>query len=74
MGLTAVIGFTGNPLPEQNRLVALTTLRFDAPGGEAVELSQVPAILLSETYHDLRQIAAQGSGFDPDWQEKSEYR
>lgn len=74
LGLTAVIGFTGNPLPEQNRLVALTTLRFDAPGGEAVELSQVPAILLSETYHDLRQIAAQGSGFDPDWQEKSEYR
>jgi len=42
--------------------------------GVSEELSEVPATLLTETYHDLRQVAAPGSGSDPDWQEMSEYR
>lgn len=78
LGLVAVIEFTGNPLPEQNRTVALLNLSFtDAQGNSwersAMLLSKVPAVLLSECYNDLRLIAAEGSGFDSDWQTKSQY-
>lgn len=80
LGMKAVIEFTGNPLPEENRTVALLKLSFEAvrQGGDAHErsempLSDVPAVLLSECYNDVRLIARDGSGFDPDWQKKSEY-
>jgi hypothetical protein len=33
-------------------------------------LSDVPPVLLAETWRDLHDIAAKGSGFDPDWQKK----
>jgi hypothetical protein len=78
LGLTAIVQFTGGPLPEENRKVALINLSF-APSGEShwhrneLALSKVPKILLSECYNDLRLIAAEGTGFDPDWQKKSEY-
>jgi hypothetical protein len=35
-------------------------------------LADVPAVLLSECYNDLQAISAQGSGFDPDWESKTE--
>lgn len=79
LGLQAVIEFTGNPLPEENRTVALLNLSFSGTGGTAspqntsLPLSKVPKVLLSECYHDLRLIAAEGTGFDPEWQKKSEY-
>lgn len=78
LGLVVVIEFTGNPLPEENRTVALLNLRFEsasAGGGERprLALGKVPPVLLSECYNDLRLIAADGTGFDPDWQKKSEY-
>ena len=79
LGLQATLEFTGNPLPEQNRTVALLSLSFASrQSGEAwaqtgLPLSKVPAVLLSECYNDLRLIAADGSGFDPDWKKKSEY-
>ena len=78
LGLVAVIEFTGNPLPEQNRTVALLNLSFAGAQGNSWErsamlLSHVPAVLLSECYNDLRLIATEGSGFDPDWRTKSEY-
>lgn len=72
LGLSADIRFTGNPLPESNRTVALVDLTFYR-GGHSMPLAEVPTILLSECYHDLRSIAAQGTGFDPDWEKKSEY-
>ncbi|BDU20049.1 DUF4132 domain-containing protein [Dyella sp. GSA-30] len=78
LGLTAIVQFTGGPLPEENRKVALVHLSF-VPSGEnhwhrnELALSKVPKILLSECYNDLRLIAAEGTGFDPDWQKKSEY-
>ena len=77
LGLQAQIRFTGNPLPETNRTVALETLSFQQTGAGmghavAVALSQVPAVLLSECHDDLRLIAAEGPGFDPDWQKKCE--
>lgn len=79
LGLLAVIEFTGNPLPEENRTVALLKLSFaSAQGGNAYDradlaLAEVPPVLLSECYNDLRLIAAEGPGFDPEWQKKSEY-
>lgn len=78
LGLLAVIEFTGNPLPEENRTVALLNLSFGNAQGNSCErsnlpLSKVPKVLLSECYNDLRLIAAEGSGYDKDWQKKSEY-
>ncbi|WBQ08121.1 DUF4132 domain-containing protein [Kribbella sp. CA-293567] len=76
LGLTAVVGFSGNQLPERNQPVALTTLSFRQgdPDGPVLSarLSDLPAVLLSEVYHDLRLMAADGTGFDPDWQRKSD--
>jgi len=80
LGLEAVIEFTGNGLPEENRTVALRSLRFtrlaekgeSSPGGEAAMLlSEVPAVLLSECWNDLRTLAAEGPGFDPEWEKKT---
>jgi len=78
LGITATIEFTGNALPEQNRTVALRSLYFMEAGGDArprekMELSRVPQVLLSECYDDIRVIAADGSGFDADWEKKSSW-
>ncbi len=78
LGLIAVLEFTGNPLPEENRLVALLNMSFvsaqnDSWQRNAHRLASVPKVLLSECYNDLRLIAADGAGFDPDWRKKSEY-
>jgi Domain of unknown function (DUF4132) len=80
LGLVATIEFTGNPLPEENRTVALVSLAFSNTGdGSSVwqrpnlPLAKVPKVLLSECYNDLRLIAAESSGFDPEWEKKSEY-
>ncbi|MCC2333780.1 DUF4132 domain-containing protein [Cellulomonas wangsupingiae] len=75
LGILASIEFTGNTLPEEDREVALTTLSFcreQQPGAQAerLTLGDVPAVLVSECWHDMREIAAQGSGFDPDWKRR----
>src|SRR5262249_8149643 len=78
LGIAAVIEFTGNGLPEENRVVALTRLRFErvVPEGEPearaaeMPLGEVPSVLLSECWNDFRQLAAEGSGFDPEWEKK----
>ncbi|WP_347901146.1 DUF4132 domain-containing protein [Pseudomonas purpurea] len=71
LGLLADIRFTGNYLPETNRAAALLDLSF-YQGGEVLPLSEVPGVLLSECYHDLRLIAAKGSGFDAQWRAKTD--
>jgi hypothetical protein len=79
LGLEAVIEFTGNPLPEENRTVALLNLTFANSGAAQswargkMPLSKVPKVLLSECYNDLRLIASEGAGYDAEWQKKSEY-
>jgi len=76
LGLQAVLEFTGNPLPEENRTVALLNLSFASSADHSrgkLSLSKVPKVLLSECYNDLRLIAAEGTGYDTDWQKKSEY-
>ena len=80
LGLESYIEFTGNSLPEENRTVALLPLSFCRAGEVNIYLSdqhklpleRVPPVLLSEAWNDLRSIAAQGSGFDPEWRKKSE--
>lgn len=79
LGITAVVEFTGNGLPEENRTAALLGLGFTAAGGDGggshmtIPLGRIPKVLLSECYNDMRLMAAEGKGFDPDWEKKSEY-
>jgi hypothetical protein len=79
LGINAVIAFTGNAMPEQNRKVALTELYFspvndpENPLSERqtrIPLAEVPPHLLCECWNHLRAIAAGGPGFDPDWEKK----
>jgi hypothetical protein len=81
--LEAIIEFTGNALPETDRPVALQHLYFSRTGdpqsGEAgggygedkIPLGEVPRVLLSECYNDLRTAASEGKGLDPDWEKKA---
>lgn len=79
LGTTAVVEFTGNGLPEENRTAALLGLWFTAAGAQgggshtAIPLGRIPKVLLSECYNDMRLMAAEGKGFDPEWEKKSEY-
>lgn len=65
--------FSGSELPETLHPVALQGLAFDFQQRQA-EWGEVPDILWSEAYNDLRDLAQQGSGFDPDWQKKASVR
>lgn len=75
VGLLVEIEFTGSPLPEESRLTALQSMSFrklrGGRGGSQVVLADVPPILLAECWRDLHDIAAQGTGFDPEWQKKA---
>ncbi len=76
-GIAAEIHFSGNSLPEESRTVALAELTFErtspdhAAGAAAVgSLAEVPAVLVSECWNDVREIAAEGPGFDAEWEKK----
>ncbi len=75
--VTASLEFSGNGLPEEDRDVALLGLRFEQEIREghrrALPLGEVPVVLLSETWHEVRELAALGAGFDPDWESKTNY-
>jgi hypothetical protein len=75
LGIVATVHFTGNPLPEENRLVALKELSFrrETSDGRHAELTlgDVPAVLVSECWQDMRLLAAEGTGFDPEWEKKA---
>jgi len=77
VAVNAVIEFTGSPLPEENRAVALVAAKFvrarkgqRSSYGQQLALNEVPPVLLSEVWNDLHQIAAAGSGFAADWRNK----
>ncbi len=78
-GIMVVIEFTGSPLPEENITCALLPLKVHRLGrrpghwGPAMALGDVPPVLLSETWNDYHQLAAAGTGFDPDWEKKAEF-
>jgi len=82
LNMQAVIEFTGSYLPESDIPAALRELYFVSTAGNAnnsvwsqtkIVLSKVPPVLLSECYNDMKRIAADGSGFDPKWEEKSRF-
>jgi hypothetical protein len=81
--LRVELEFSGNLMPEKNIKVALVEMRFLSmptrrgrqdvfDGGQALRLGDVPPVLLSEHWADLKELAALGSGFDPDWLEKTD--
>lgn len=79
----AVIEFTGNTLPEENRMVGLMKLYFieiqeDSQDGYAyshkpLKLSEIPAVMALECCNDLKTMADEGAGYDAEWQKKTEY-
>lgn len=82
LSLEAVLEFTGSFLPEQDIPAALTVFYFvrtREDGSSArygwqptkVPLGKVPPVLISECRNDVAQIAAAGTGFDPEWEKKS---
>lgn len=78
LNLEAIIEFSGNGLPEENREVALIKLYFvktsDEPAytyqNHALPLSDIPPVLLSECWNDLKTASKAGTGYDKDWQKK----
>ncbi|HMD73514.1 MAG TPA: DUF4132 domain-containing protein, partial [Steroidobacteraceae bacterium] len=76
LGLVAVIEFSGNSLPEESRTAALLALYFTPTGSQdswnpsKIELGNIPPVLLAEIYGDLRLLASEGPGYDPDWKKK----
>ncbi|MDQ3623145.1 MAG: DUF4132 domain-containing protein [Verrucomicrobiota bacterium] len=78
LGIEAVIEFSGYVVGDENRSVALLTLSFSriapqrADGiGARVQLGKIPAVLLSESWNDLRLLASEGPGFDPEWEKNT---
>ena len=77
VGLRAVIEFSGSYVGANESfpcaLIGLNFQRIAEQGrrvGKALRISEVPPVLLSEAWGDLHAIAAAGSGFDQDWQNK----
>jgi len=79
LGMEAVIEFTGNSLPEENRTVALQRLYFTRRLGHGtmvmsreLPLGKLPRVLLAECWNDIRIAAADGPGFAADWEKQTE--
>lgn len=81
--LQAVLEFSGSYVPESDMPAALKSLSFEAIKNDkesanswnrsALPLKKIPPVLLSECYNDVKQIAAEGTGFDPKWESKAFY-
>jgi len=69
LSLNVELEFSGMDMPGEDKPVVLTEMQF-LRDGQHVPLSQVPRVLLSECWHDLRAIAAAGTGYDPNWKDK----
>jgi len=79
LNLEAIIEFTGNGLPEENRTVALQRLYFARKldqdmfsFAEELPLGEIPPVLLTECWNDMRMAAADGTGFAADWEKQTE--
>lgn len=79
LGLKAIIEFSGNFLPEENRTVALRNLFFSRISSEQtyyyepLSLGEIPPVMLSECWYDIKTMALAGTGYDKDWEKKVEY-
>jgi len=70
-GIRVVIEFTGSVVPEELIPAAVESLAFEKKA-RRIPMSDVPPILLAESYSDYVYIAEAGT-FDPDWESKSGY-
>jgi hypothetical protein len=77
-GIDAIIEFTGNGVPEENRTVALQRLYFARGNSEEglripqeIPLGELPPVLLAECWNDIRMAAADGPGFAEDWEKQT---
>jgi hypothetical protein len=81
LGIQATVNFSGSPLPEENRPVALLGLAFARVGTDGglessnggVRLGDLPPVLINECWNDIRLAAADGKGFDPNWEKAVQY-
>lgn len=68
--------FTGSHVAESDIPAAIKHMQFtqmnDGRGSRALPLTKVPALLLSEVWNDLHEIAKSGA-FDADWESKALY-
>ena len=51
---------------------AVEYARLNGVNQIAARTGDVPPVLVSECWHHLRLIAADGTGFDPDWATRTE--
>ncbi|MHB1001336.1 MAG: DUF4132 domain-containing protein [Armatimonadota bacterium] len=83
LGMQAVIEFSGMYIAAegQDNPVALINLHFmqTTPSTNMrssdqgmLTLGEVPPVLLSECWNDMREIAEYGSGFDAEWEKKTD--
>ena len=76
LGISVNVTFSGNSLPEENVPAVLFGLSFESTQGKSwtrsnLKLTEVPAVLLAETYADYLAVAAACVGYDPEWKKKS---
>ena len=74
IGIRVAINFTGSYVPEEQIPAAITELVFEPLAGRSrnLLLSEVPPVLLAESYRDY-VVVAQGGTYDPDWQDKAAF-
>ena len=66
-GLSAVLGFTGSWIPEEENVPCATTSLSFTRRGRPVPLDRVAPVLLAECRADYEALAALGP-YDPDWE------
>lgn len=76
LGIHVQIVFSGSYVPEENIPAVLFELEFDKLGSRSwssnsLPLSDVPPILLAESYADYLKVADACTGFDPEWEKKT---
>ncbi|PUA28802.1 MAG: hypothetical protein B0W54_10315 [Cellvibrio sp. 79] len=74
VGIRVCVGFTGNCLPEENVVAAITNLYFEKItgrrwGNSRLPLTEIPTVLLGETTADYI-AAAEAGAFDENWKKK----
>ncbi len=69
LNLDLELTFSGMQMPPVDETVFLMELRF-ARDGAPLSLAEVPRVLLSECWYDLKTIADAGTGYDPEWESK----
>ena len=77
--IQAVVEFTGSYMPEQDIPAVIRELYFvPLKPNDSIRswnpnklwLGKVPPVLISESNNDVREMAAEGTGFDPAWEKK----